>query len=95
MGALGRTDFDCGEVEPSDGVGGDGGGDGGLLPVPVGGADEQGGEEEADRHHQAPHHLAHFGLVRGDVGDAVDGGGLQELPQDLHRSPDQLSTLQV
>ena len=40
MGAPGRTDCDRGEVQLSDGVGGDGGGDGGLLPVRVGIGDQ-------------------------------------------------------
>ena len=62
MGALGRTDFDCGEVEPSDGVGGDGGGYGGLLPVSVGVVDQDPGYSETYTDYQEPQYLAGFRL---------------------------------
>ena len=62
MGALGRTDFDCGEIQPSDGVGGDGGGYGGLLPVSVGVVDQDPGYSETYTDYQEPQYLAGFRL---------------------------------
>ena len=62
MGAPGRTDCDRGEVQLSDGVGGDGGGYGGLLPVRVGGIDEVAGTKETKEDHKAPQNLPWSGL---------------------------------
>ena len=62
MGAPGRTDCDRGEVQLSNGVGSDGGGDGGLLPLRVGAGDQHAGEEETTCTDETPKQLAHFGL---------------------------------
>ena len=57
VGAPGRTDCDRGEVQLSDGVGGDGGGYGGLLPVRVGVMDEVAGSKETTKNYEAPQNL--------------------------------------
>ena len=65
MGAPGRTDCDRGKVQLSDGVGGDGGDYGGLLPVGVGVIYEVASTKETKYYYQAPQKLPRTCLGRG------------------------------
>ena len=75
VGAPGRTDCDRGEVQLSDGVGGDGGGYGGLLPVRVGVIDEVYCTKETTEDHKAPQNLAWSGLGRRGCGGRLGSPG--------------------
>ena len=65
MGAPGRTDCDRGEVQLSNGVGGDGGGDGGLLPVRVGAVYELPSQKETGSNHSQPEQFPQGVLTQG------------------------------
>ena len=54
------------------------GGDGALPPPPEGLEDQHDGAGEAGRHHRQPEELEQPPRGR-DVGEAVDGGGGEEL----------------
>ena len=62
MGVLGRADCHCGEVKTRYWVGGDGGGDGRLLPVGVGTMDQIGSTSETKADDKEPTKLANFSL---------------------------------
>ena len=63
MGAPWRTDCHRGEVQLSNGVGGDGAEDGGLLPVGVGVGDQQARKQETGCTGETPKYLSHFVLI--------------------------------
>ena len=63
MGAPGRTDCDRGEVQLSDGVGGDGAEDGEFLPVRVGVGDQQARKEETSNTGETPEYLSNLALM--------------------------------
>ena len=94
MGALGRTDGHLGEVQEGEGVGGDGGGYGGLAPVRERAVDQVSRGGEAGYDDTGPEHLDYGGLGGRDVAKAVDGGGVQELPQDFHDDSQTLKPIQ-
>ena len=87
VGALGWTDSDLGEGQGPYGDGGDRSGDGGVAPFHIGAVYEIPSCEKAHNHHQPPETLAYPGLGAGDVAEAVDGRGVQELPEDVHAGP--------
>ena len=77
MGALGRADCHCGEVQVGNRVGRDGGGHGGLLPGRVGVVDQVARKSKAQADSEAPYQLAKFGLS-GNV--SLAGSWLVDLP---------------
>lgn len=54
VGTFGWANSDCRELQLRDGVSGDGGGDWGLLPHPVGAVDQINGRTEAAQHNENP-----------------------------------------
>ena len=64
VGAPGRTDCDHREVQFRDGVGGDGGGYGGLLPVSIGVVDQIGCNQETCAHNKEPQKLTTLTLIK-------------------------------
>ena len=62
VGVLRRTDGHDGEVEVVDGVGGDRGGDGILLPLLVGLANQNSCPDETKADNQEPKSLCRLGL---------------------------------
>ena len=59
-------------------------GKGVILPLCIGTSNQESCRTEADKNHKTPGSFGSLGPCGGDVGEAVDGGGLQELPQDVH-----------
>ena len=86
VGVSWRADGDVGEHQLRDGLDGDGGGDGALLPPLEGHHDEEGGEGEPRQDDTDPEHSPEF-PGGGDVGQAVDCGGGEEILQLLKHFP--------
>ena len=62
MGILWRTDCHCGEVQVSNGMGGDGGGHWRCMPIGVGAVDEISRSDEPQKNNQAPGNFTNFTL---------------------------------
>ena len=62
VGVLRWADGHSGEVEVVDGVGGDRGGDGFLLPFSIRLANQVSSSDESKTHNQNPNNLCRFGL---------------------------------
>ena len=62
MGALGRADCNCGEIQVGDGMGGDGDGDMSILPVGIRAVYKGAGPNKTKANHKKPCQFSPFSL---------------------------------